>query len=115
VGYDGLATVRGKGNSHHIETKGSCGGLGGLQVQVSSAYDAGALASIHRFERMPTVLSRASADLNEHQNPTVVCYQVQLPLRSAPVSLDDAIATGLKQGSGQVFSASPESGPSRRP
>ena len=89
----------------YIETKCSSGGLGGFQVQASGAHDAGSLASIHRLKRMSAFLAGARTDLNEDQDASIICHQVQLPLGAAPVPFDDAIATRLQQIGSQSLSA----------
>ena len=91
----GLTSVSSEGDPHDVETKSGRGGLGGFQVKASGAHDAGSLAGIHRLKRVAAFLARARTNFNEDEDASIICHQVQLALGTAPVSFDDAIATGL--------------------
>ena len=80
---------------HDIETEVCRGGLSTLQIQARCAHDAGALACIHGFKWMATFLAGARTDFNENKNTSIIGHQVQLPLRTTPVSLDNAVTGRL--------------------
>jgi hypothetical protein len=88
----GWCPVTREGDPYDIETKVCRDGLSTFQVQASRPHDAGALARIHCLKWMSTFIAGARTDFNEDENASIVCHQVQLPFRTAPVSLDDAIA-----------------------
>ena len=105
MSHCGRSPVASEGHPYDIETECRSSGLVVFQVQASGAHDAGSLASIHRFKRMPAFLTRARADLDEDKDASIFRHQVQFSLGAAPVSLDDAIATRFQQGGSQSLGA----------